>query len=275
VRYDAALIAAFFDRYGEREWERLERTPADRVSLHLHTRFLERFIQPGDRVLEAGAGPGRFTTELARLGARVVVGDISQAQLKLNERYVREAGAERAVLARQQLDITALGSVADGRFDAVVCFGGPLSYVMERADDALAELLRALRPGGVLLVSVMSLIGATRMSLEQISTLSDYPEVVSQVARDGLLAPELVRGQPMKLYRASELRALLTRHGAEVLAASAANCLSVGRDAFLSAELSRPGLWESLLTWEEDFCAEPGNLDAGTHILMAARKEAA
>ena len=50
-------------------------------------------------------------------------------------------------------------------FDAVVCYGGPLSYVMERSDDAFAELLRVTRPDGYVLASVMSLAGAARIFL--------------------------------------------------------------------------------------------------------------
>ena len=62
--WDPSRTAEFFDDYGEREWTRFEdgRTPGP--SLTTHTRMLEGYIRPGDRVLDAGAGPGRFTLEL-------------------------------------------------------------------------------------------------------------------------------------------------------------------------------------------------------------------
>ena len=56
--YDAEHITNFFNAYGEREWNRFGLAPLDRVSLHLHTHYLERFIQPNMHVLDAGAGPG-------------------------------------------------------------------------------------------------------------------------------------------------------------------------------------------------------------------------
>ena len=55
TRYDPSYLEALFDRYGEREWERLERTPADEVPFHIHRHYLRRFVRVGDRVLEAGA----------------------------------------------------------------------------------------------------------------------------------------------------------------------------------------------------------------------------
>jgi len=57
--WDPGRTAEFFDEYGEREWTRFEdgRTPGP--SLTTHIRMLEGYVRPGDRVLDAGSGPGR------------------------------------------------------------------------------------------------------------------------------------------------------------------------------------------------------------------------
>ena len=65
---------------------------------------------------------------------------------------MKEAGCEHRIVARVALDITDLSRFPDRSFD-----GGPLSYVFDRADDALAEMLRVTRPGGYVLLSVSSL----------------------------------------------------------------------------------------------------------------------
>ena len=75
--YSASWVTAHFDQLGEDEWNRLVATPVDEVSLVIHTHYLEQHVPAGSRVLEIGAGPGRFTQVLARLGARVLVADIS------------------------------------------------------------------------------------------------------------------------------------------------------------------------------------------------------
>ena len=79
-------ISRQFDEYGMKEWERLTATPVDEISLYLHTHYLQKYIRPGWRVLEIGAGAGRFTQVLAELGARIAVADISQEQITLNQR---------------------------------------------------------------------------------------------------------------------------------------------------------------------------------------------
>lgn len=83
-KVDRDAIQQFYDEYGDREVTRLVETVRGRVSFEIHRRFLERFIQPGYRVLEIGSGPGRFTQILAELGATVTVTDLSPVQLELN-----------------------------------------------------------------------------------------------------------------------------------------------------------------------------------------------
>ena len=97
-------VRSHFDELGEGEWHRLDDSPRGRVAFEVHRRMLAERIRPGDRVLEVGAGPGRFTIALAELGARVTVTDISPVQLELNEQKVRESGLADAVESRTELD---------------------------------------------------------------------------------------------------------------------------------------------------------------------------
>ncbi len=273
--YNAKTISEYFDTYGEKEWDRLEATPRDQVSFYIHTHYLKKFIKADDSVLEVGAGAGRFTIELAKLGADITVGDISKGQLQLNKKYVKEAGLEPNIVKRVELDITNLREFADNSFDAVVCYGGPLSYVLDKAGQAIEEMLRVTKPGGFVFLSVMSYLGITRSLFELITTLKDYPAVVDQVNTNGLLTTEIGAHAPHKAYRYSELKKLLQASSCNIVAASAANYLSPGRDEFLQNHLQTEELKEMFLAWELDFCAEEGAIDGGTHMIIVTQKDAA
>jgi SAM-dependent methyltransferase len=203
------------------------------------------------------------------------VGDVSPGQLKLNREKVVEAGCEQRVVARVPLDITDLSRFPDSNFDAVVCYGGPLSYVFDRAGDALAEMLRVTRPDGHILFGVMSLAGATRRFLGAIFDL--YREVGAEEVRRvvdtgdqyGVTAPG---GHYCRMYRWEDLEALLERHPCKVVSASASNFLSVQNEALLEEAHRDPLFWETLLEWESRFCEQSSLLDAGTHIIVVIRR---
>jgi SAM-dependent methyltransferase len=108
-----------------------------------YNRFLERLVlsvaPPGARLLDFGAGTGRFAARLAAHGVEVLC--------------VEPDKALRAALGRKALRSTAdLAEVPSASIDAVYSLN-----VLEHIDDdagALAELHRVLKPGGRLLLYV-------------------------------------------------------------------------------------------------------------------------
>jgi len=271
--YQPDSVAQHFDEFGLREWERLTQTPADEISLYLHTHYIQKHIAPGARVLEIGAGAGRFTQVLAELGAQMVVADISGVQLDLNRQFARQYGFERAVLGWQQVDICDLSAFEAESFDAVVAYGGPFSYVLDQRGQALAECLRVLRPGGLLLLSVMSVWGTAHAHLGGV--LAMPPADNRQVTDTGDITPANFperKGNFMHMFRAGELLRWLEGAGLEVIDRSASNCLSLAWSELLLQIRQDEAKWQELLRMELDACADEGCLGMGTHLIAVARK---
>jgi ubiquinone/menaquinone biosynthesis C-methylase UbiE len=275
VSDDSSAVERYFDALGEKEWDRLETDLRSRVSLEMHRRFLRRWVAPGTRVLEIGAGPGRFTVELARMGCRVVVSDISGVQLELNKRRVTDAGLSDRVESWRRLDLRDLGELATASFDAVVAYGGPLSYVFEDAPQGLAECLRVVVPGGPVVASVMSLPGSARFFL------ASFPATIASVGLetfDRFLEVgdqrmiEAAGAHPCQLFSMRDVGNMARRIGAEVMGASASNWLSLGNAAALESLAADDTWWERFLDWEEAFCCREGAVDGGTHLLFAASR---
>lgn len=271
---DAAVdrVRRHFEENVESEWGRLEETAQGRVAFEVHRRFLERFVQHGMNVLEVGAGPGRFTRELVALGARVEVTDISAAQVEANRARAHEQGFADAITGWSTLDVRDVGRYGDAQFDAVVAFGGPLSYVFDHAADALRGLLRITSATGTVVASVMSTLGAYRAFLPAVDALTDAE--IDHILATGDLRQSQPEGHVCSMYTAAEVCELVASAGGAVAAVSASSWTAVEHeDVLLAMERDTPR-WERYLEREARICAEPGALDGGTHILFAANRTA-
>jgi SAM-dependent methyltransferase len=257
--WDPSRAAEYFDELGEGEWMRFERGITPAPSIAIHTQMLEGYVRPGDRVLDAGCGPGRFTLELLRLGAHVTALDISPGQLELLRARVPDIEAMVG-------DITDLSRFPGDAFDVAVCFGGPLSYVLDRAEHAVAELARVTRPGGHVLVSVMGLAGIVLHYATILVELvrRDGPAKSLEVARTGFLPEAEGYGHlAMQMYLWDELEALLAPHG-EVVDGAAAGVLP-------HLEVEEPEIRELLQEFEEKLAYDPGSRSCGEHLIGVLR----
>lgn len=263
----------FYDALGEGEWSRLEDSIRGRVAYEVHRQFLERFIASGDHVLEVGAGPGRYTFDLARLGATVDVTDFSPVQLGLHHQHVAGTPAEEAVQSRQLLDICDTSQYADNSFDVVLAYGGPLSYAFENTQEAFDGLLRITKTGGYVVASVMSMLGTWKFFLNGVLAVA---KVAGEDANDMVLTTGDLRhidaAHVCQMFRASDITKLVAQSGAELVAMSASNWASLGDNEALAELEADPDRWARFIKHEVAACAEPGALDGGTHIMFAVRK---
>ncbi|HZO87805.1 MAG TPA: class I SAM-dependent methyltransferase [Chthonomonadaceae bacterium] len=108
-------------------------------------------LAPGQALLDAGVGTGRFALPLARLGVPVVGVDISLKMMRRLE--AKRAGEERAgtplPLRLVQGDLRRL-PFASGAFGAVLIVH--ILHLIVDWREVLAEIRRVLAPGGVLLL---------------------------------------------------------------------------------------------------------------------------
>jgi len=148
-------------------------------------------VRKGDRLLDLGCGFGRHAFEAARLGARVVACDMSDAELK-EVRATFGAMAEAGQVAEEGCTGAVNGDAVhlpfrDDMFDRVIA-----AEVMEHIPNdaaALAELTRVLRPGGTMAVTVPARL----------------PEKVCWWLSDEYHAP-FVEGGHVRIYSEDELR---------------------------------------------------------------------
>jgi 2-polyprenyl-3-methyl-5-hydroxy-6-metoxy-1,4-benzoquinol methylase len=104
-------------------------------------------VRPGDRVLDAGTGDGNVALEAARRGATVTGVDLVPAQVTRARERAEAAGLDVDLRTGDVEDL----QDADGSYDVVLsAYGATLA---PRPRLAVRELLRVLRPGGLLVLA--------------------------------------------------------------------------------------------------------------------------
>ena len=146
---EGTSLAYFRQRADERFWSRqwAETSLADLLAVaevSAITRFLERHVQRGRRVVEGGCGLGQYVAYFHRQGVRIVGVDYSDSALAAHRASFPESDLCRADLTDLPFD--------DQSFDVYISLG-----VIEHYDDCgraiLAEAQRVLADDGCLLLS--------------------------------------------------------------------------------------------------------------------------
>jgi 2-polyprenyl-3-methyl-5-hydroxy-6-metoxy-1,4-benzoquinol methylase len=275
MTFDADRTRAYFDAYAEREWLRLEASLPGRAKYAVHRHVLEQYIKPGMRVLDIGSGPGRFAIDMVHFGARVTVADLSPVQLELARMHAAEA--LHGIESFQQLDVTDLSPLPAESYDAVVCIGGVLSYTRERHVDALHQLTRVVKPGGVVIVGVMNILGALRLivpldAAKVIETLDDHMDLGT--LGEGVVYTRLSSNefhQPIVLFTAQGIRSAIAAAGLLPIDMASPNPLLTEFTQTPQIVASEKAA-AAMLALEVTLCRQPGLLDAGGHVIAVGRK---
>ena len=269
---DARWGRPLTDPGGESEWEHLGETVSQEIKFHAHVHYLRQYLTGRERVVEIGAGRGRFTAEMAALCGSLVVADISPTKLQLNQRSAQSMGYAQRIEDWVECDVADLRCFQDAEFDAVVCYGGPLSYVTDRRDKALAEMLRITKPGGRLFLSVMSLWGEIHSHFAELITRDI--RLVQEIAETGDIGPEAVAlaSSMYHAYRSDELVRFLEGAGLVVETLSASDCLSSTWGSLLGNWRQDERRWRALLEMELAASRHAGCVDMGSRLIAVARK---
>lgn len=138
------IITAHYDAHSEDE---RFASKHGSVEFTITRQYIDRYLKPGDRLLEVGCATGRYALHYAGRGFSVDAMDLVESNLTVLR---KNAGPEDDIRAVQgnALDLSAY---SDETFDATLVLG-PMYHLFSREDKVrcLSEAVRVTRHGGLI-----------------------------------------------------------------------------------------------------------------------------
>ncbi len=150
------VIASAYNDGNEYEYLRLEKSPIHESELELTLDLIREFIKPGSKVIDIGAGPGRYSEILLQMGCKVGLVDLSVKSLEAFKDRIKGSYSGN-VLFTKVSNATDLNWIDAESFDHVLLMG-PLYHLTNENDRiaAIAESKRILKPGGNIFAAFIS-----------------------------------------------------------------------------------------------------------------------
>ena len=145
------IVSSFYDQTDEDG--RLQRTRHGQLEYLTTMSYIHRYITSGSKVLEIGAGTGRYSIALAKEGLDVTAVELAETNLAALKENAK--GLEN--IRSFQGDATNLAFLSDDSFDVTLVLGPMYHlYETEEINKAIDEAIRVTKPGGVLFFAFIS-----------------------------------------------------------------------------------------------------------------------
>ncbi len=254
---DAELVQEVYLRYDEDS--RLNKSNAARVEFLTTVRYIEKYLNPGAKILDVGAGAGEYSLYFARKGYAVSALELADANIAAFRAKMTDDDSIDMVQGNA-LDLSRYDTES---FDVVLLFG-PLYHLHEEADKlrCIEEAKRVCKPGGKIFFAFIS-NDIVIMTMQQAH--SDY-----LMAGDYNKETFRLDDFPFVFHTVDRCRELLGKAGIQI-------CHEVASDG--ASELLQDlvnGLdeasYQQYLRYHFYICEKPEFLGMSNHLLFVGEK---
>jgi len=255
------IISTFYHQTDENE--RLRRSRHGQLEYYVTMQYIHRYLPKNAKILEAGAGTGRYSIPLAKEGIDVTAVEL----LENNLAVLKENSKGMDHIASFQGDAVDLGMFHDDTFDMALLLGPMYHlYEAEEVNAAIDEAIRVTKPGGILMFAFLSVFGIMYANYLYGNWSNGQKENFTEDYQIRHFKEQLFTG-----YDITEFEDLFQKKPVEWL-------VTTGVDGFLEPIEVRPDFdlsdedFKAFADWYLCFCEKRELLGSTNHLLYICRK---
>ncbi|WNQ14116.1 class I SAM-dependent methyltransferase [Paenibacillus aurantius] len=256
------------------EWGRLDREPLEFL---INWHYIQTYLPSHGHVLDNGAGPGKYSMELAKRGYKVTLSDLTPKLVELAKEKAGELNVTENFHGFHVRNATQLEGMPDEQFDASLMMG-PLYHLQteEERTSAVQELSRVTKAGGLVFVAFQS---RTRMMITSLQypkfwKPNDNLEAIKTFQETGVFNhQDKGRFTGAYYYEIADIKPFMEQNGFETVDFIASSSMG----GLLTADQKR--YWEEqgdqkeLLGLLINMAKDPSILGISSHLLYIGRKK--
>jgi len=179
------ILEEYYNNYDEEA--RLIRDKAHSIEYITTTKYIEKYLKKGDRILEIGAGTGRYSIDYAQKGYQIDAVELVAKNWEILKSKITEGMNIKAI----QGNCLDLNMYQDNTFDITLVLG-PMYHLYEEADinKAMEEAIRVTKPGGKIFIAyitddaVVLSYGLRKGNLKRLKEICDENWNVKKIAEE-------------------------------------------------------------------------------------------
>jgi ubiquinone/menaquinone biosynthesis C-methylase UbiE len=188
---DTKYIVNFYNHYDEDNRLALKHGSVEFLTT---MRYIEKYIKPDSKIIEIGAGTGRYSHALARQGYAVDAVELVEHNIEV---FKKNTQPNESITVRQG-NAMDLSEFIDNQYDITLLLG-PLYHLYNKEDKykALSEAIRVTKPGGIVFAAYVISDGCLLDEGFHRGNIN-----VKQYIKDGLIDPKTftTKSQPKDLF---------------------------------------------------------------------------
>lgn len=257
------IVSSFYDDIDEDS--RLNRSRHGQLEYATTMEYIHRYAKQGAKVLEIGAGTGRYSIALAKEGYKVTAIELVESNLEV----LRKNSSDIKDIDSYQGDALNLSRFEDNQFDVTLLFG-PMYHLYSKEDvhKAIDEAIRVTKSDGIILIAFLSVYAIMYDNYLNGNLASGIEENFDDIYKVKHFEEQLFTG-----YDIVEFEQLFETHKVKYLSTVAVDSileLSEGRNDFRMSDEE----FELFVKYHLATCEKRELLGSSSHLLYICKKEA-